>query len=284
MFRVALIALFIAKPALGQEFVFNFLRNDFKKYLFTNLKLHPNHSHLDYMLYDSLHHCKQLVGVNVAEPMTNIPYRTNPKRFLDRVFSVEHIYNENESENRTASRYPIFLLRDVHSGDTIYFKYNPDYSNKFPFVVDGITAEEDDYCHLIEHKQLPVASINYLHTPSRGSVDATPVSLHKYKNGSKENYTLHLRTYGTRPHARVKGVTVYLDDGSRIVRNDAVIRFTQNATHYEYSASIKLTDADLEKLQSTTIAKHELYIYKKEVDKTFANRLRLLAKCMAKIE
>lgn len=282
MFRVALIVLFLTKPVFGQEFVFNFLRNDFKKYLFSNLKLQPNHTHLDYMLYDSLHHCKQLVSVNVAEPMPNIPYRTNPKRFLDRIFSVDRIFNEPEDEAISASRYPIFLLRDVHSGDTVYFKYNPDYSHKFPFVVNGVSAEEDEYCHLIEQKQLPVASINYLHTPSRGSVDAAPVSLHRYKNGTKENYTLNLRTYGTRPHPRVKGVTVYLSDGSRIIRNDATITFKQTDTHYEYSASIKLTDSDLEKLQNNTIAKHELYIYKKEVDKPFANQLKMLAKCMAK--
>lgn len=283
MIRIALIILFLTKSTFGQDFVFDFLRNDFERYLFSNFKLRPNHTNLDYMFYDSLHHCKQLVSVNVAKPMTNIPYRSNPKYFLDRVFSVKRIFNDTKTTT-TAHTYPIFLLRDIDNGDTIYFKYNPEYGSRFPFLVNGVSNEEDEYCHLIEHKQLPVASIEYLHTPCRGSVDAAPVSLHKYLNGSKTDYTLSLRTYGTRPHPRVKGATVYLSDGSRITRKNATIKFKQTGNYYEYNTSIKLSPSDLKKLQQATISKHELYIYIKDVPQDFSHQLRMLANCIEQME
>lgn len=280
MIRILGLLLLLPFAVRSQDFAFHFLRNEFEKYRFTKVKLRADHGALDYMLYDSLHLCMQKVNHRVTHPVPNFRYRTDPDFLKEKVFSVEQIINNHPG----IGSHPVFMLKEVRSGDTLYFKYNPNSIAKFPFVVDGMVQEEDEFCHLLEKKELPFANVAYIRTPNRGTIQEVPVSLHKNIEDGKACYMLHLRTYGTRPHARVKGVSVYLSNGSRIYRNNAVIQFQETKHGYEYSASIKLSSDELEKLLNSTISKHQLYIYSLKLPQDIAHRFRMLTKCLTKME
>ena len=180
--------------------------------------------------------------------------------------------------------YPIFQLRDSETSDTLYFKYNPNSMDRFPFMVNGVIGDEDEFCHLLEKKELPFSEGVYIRTPNRGTIETAPVSLHRTTDANGTHYNLHLRTYGTRPHSRVKGVKVYLKDGSRITRNNAGIRFTQTAYGYEYSASIKLNADELDLLLQSPIAKQQLYIYSFDVTEAFGHQLMMLSRCLKQLK
>lgn len=268
----------------SQDFQLKFLRNDFEKYLYTEVKLRPDHGNLDYMLYDSLEHCQQLVHQNVIHPLSGLRYRTDPKSIENRIFHVEEIIlNKGNLNTGTFCSYPVFVLRDTQLGDTLYFKYNSNSIERFPFVVNGVVGDEDEYCHLLEKKKLTFSDGLYVHTPNRGTIENAPVSLHRVTEGTETYFTLHLRTYGTRPHSRVKGASVYLSDGSRIFRNYAPIRFEQTKYGYEYSTSIKLSSEELKLLMNSPVAKHQLYIYSYTVPKKFGHQLMMLSRCLEKL-
>jgi hypothetical protein len=269
----------------AQEFGFEFFRYDYEKYRFAALKLRPNHPHLDYMLYDSLQHCQQLVNHHVAFPLKEKRYRTDPAQIERRVFVVDDIIDQSSiMSGGSFLGYPIFQLRDSETSDTLYFKYNPNSMDRFPFMVNGVIGDEDEFCHLLEKKELPFSEGVYIRTPNRGTIETAPVSLHRTTDANGTHYNLHLRTYGTRPHSRVKGVKVYLKDGSRITRNNAGIRFTQTAYGYEYSASIKLNADELDLLLQSPIAKQQLYIYSFDVTEAFGHQLMMLSRCLKQLK
>ena len=280
MMRLVVLLLLVTNTVRSQEFELKFLRQNYEKYRYAEVKLREDHAALDYMLYDSLHHCQQLVNHHVAYPLEGVRYRTDPTRIKGRIFTVADILDNASS----LLHYPVFILRDVAQGDSLYFKYNPNSIDKFPFIVNGVVGKEDEYCHLLEKKYLPITNEVYMHTPNRGTVQEVPLSLFKTTDGTQVNYMLHLRAYGTRPHSRVRGVSVYLNDGSRIYRNSAIIQFKQTKYGYEYSVSIRLSDNELEKLLNSTVSKHQLYIYNYQIPKAFGTQFMMLSKCLKKAQ
>lgn len=281
MIRAIAIFSLLTLSVSAQDFDFEFFRYDYEKYRFASLKLRPHYPHLDYMLYDSLQHCKQLVNHHVAFPFKDKRYRTDPAQIQHRVFVVEDIIDQNSlMTGGSLLGYPIFQLVDRETSDTLYFKYNPNSVEQFPFMVNGIIGDEDEFCHLLEKKELPFSKGVYIRTPNRGTIETAPVSLHKITDINGTHYNLYLRSYGTRPHSRVKGVKVYLKDGSRIIRNNADIQFTQTSYGYEYNTSIKLNSDELELLLQNPIAKQQLYIYSYDVPEQFGHQLMMLTRCI----
>lgn len=284
MLRLFSIFMLITLSVTAQEFDFEFLRHDYEKYRFTEVKLRPDFTNLDYALYDSLQHCQQLVNHHVAYPLRDKRYRTDPSKIQDRVFMVDEIIDQKNIINSGSPLgYPVFVLREIETGDTLYFKYNPNSMDRFPFVVNGVAGDELEFCHLLKKKEMPFSEGENVHTPNRGNIEQAPVSLHRITDANGTHFNIHLRTYGTRPHSRVKGVTIYLRDGSRISRNNATILFTQTKYGYEYSAIIKLNPDELQMLLQSSIAKHQLYIYNYDVPKKFGHQLMMLTRCLKKM-
>lgn len=275
----------LSLPAVAQDFSFNFLGQDFSKYRFSLLKVRDDHAGLEYMFYDSLKHCQALVSNRVSFPVKDKRYSSNVDSLRGKVFRVERILGRDGREPMVSGLldHPIFVLKDMTTNDTLYFKYDPHFSYKFPFEVSGVANEEDEHCHCIEKKELGFLGVTYLHTPSRGSVEQNPASVHKTVQDGKAAYSLNLRGYGTRPHSRVRGVTIIFKDGSRIIRNNAEVTAQTTEKGYEYSASIKLTPDELEKLRTVPIAKHRLYIYDTDLGTDYANKLKLLSRCISKL-
>jgi hypothetical protein len=281
----ALLLLTCAPASKAQDYTFEFLGTEFNQYLNAQVKLKPEITSMPYMFYDSLEHCRSIVGNKVSFPERNVPYRTSTDSLIGRVFRIEQIVGAdgNDFVRRTFLDRPIFVLRDEKRNTKLYFKYDPDYSYKFPFLVNGLPSVEDAVCHQITQQKLPLANVDYLHSPNRGPAHKNQVSIHKTSNGDDISYSLVLRGYGTRPHSRVSGVTVYLKDGSRIKRDNAVVTAEIKDSSFEYSANIKLSVGEVEMLSTSPIAKHRMYIFDTEIDASTAQRFCLYAKCILKM-
>lgn len=274
------------QAALGQEYSCEFLGKDYDRYLNTQFKLRPQHSSLDHMFFDDMNHEGRQIGAKVSFPLPDVRYRTCADSLIGRTFRVAQIFRNEQVPIffSSVSSYPVMMLVDMVSEDTLYYRYDPYSMYRFPFVVQGLSDEEDVYCHQIQRKELTIGSGWYYHTPSRGAVSEVPISIHRtVQPEHSETFSIMLRCYGMRPHSRVRGVTVFLADGTRISRNDAVVSVSTTDRGYEYRASIKLSAEELNRLKQERIVKHRLYIYDQAVSVQFGHRLQMYARCISKI-
>lgn len=249
------------------------------------VKVCPGRTNLEYSFYRNLEDCKPSLNGNVIFPLKERPYCTNVDSLSDNIYEVVNIVDPKAEflGGGKLVQYPIFILKETTKEDTLCFKYDPINRYRFPFMVSGLAQEEDKYCNQILRREVDFANMVYYQTPSRGRVENAPTSIYRtLQVGDKDTYALQVRCYGTRPHSRVRGVTIFFLDGSRIVRNDAVVKVETTTRGYEYSAIIKLTVKELELLQSTPIAKQRIYIYDHEPDREFARILCLLSRCITK--
>lgn len=278
--------LLLCHTGFCQHYRFEFLGKEYDSYLNTLFQLRPNHFSLDHMFFDSLHHHKRNIGAPVSFALSDMRYRTSADSLAQRVFRVVHIVAKGEQSMLMSvmESYPVMVLQDVETKDTIYYRYDPYSSYRFPFLVKGLEVEEDRYCGAIKQKELSYGEGLYFHTSQRGDPVQCPVSAHKtVQKGGGKTYSLLLRCFGMRPHSRVKGVIVFLTDGSRIIRNDASITVNATTRGYEYRASIKLSTDELGRLQEIGIAKHRLYIYDQEVLSAFSHQFKMQIRCLTRL-
>lgn len=266
-------------------FEYNFLGEDFTLYKGTLLKLIDNPiSGFRQAFYSDLKYCQSKYDNNVVYPDKKYNFVTVKDSLKNRVFLVEDIIDKtgkewNEAYKTDHFAEPIFVLRDTLSEQKIYYKYDKEYEDNFPFNTSKINYPTDYFCSKIDKQIDDFTNEVKLNSPLMSSRQLSPMIIYKHINNGKIVYYLSLSTYGSTVNVNENGVIILFQDGTKWTRASK-INVEADSKGFEYSAFITLTPADLVTFSTKKIKKFRLYIYDKEVNSSDAEKFRLYAQCI----
>ncbi|MGO1649620.1 MAG: hypothetical protein ACTHXT_09755 [Sphingobacterium sp.] len=102
----------------------------------------------------------------------------------------------------------------------------------------------------------------------------------KVIDGENKTTYLSLTTSGSTVNVGEKGVTILMEDDTKLVFPEIVVKPKATRNGYAYNAFIPLKETDLAVLESKMITDFRLYIYDAEIDIEYANKVKEYINCL----
>lgn len=269
------------KISSAQTFELNFLGEDFMQYKGVYLKLSDNASSFNNAFYSSLNSFMSDEN-NVMYPDSKYRFNTIKDSITNRIFKVVDIVDKNGNTHRGISpKYDkaFLVLSDTVTKQIIYFKYDAEYSRKFPFNTSKINLDGKILCGNIERKIDDFENTIKLNSPLFINNQIAPLIIYKDISKTNSSYFLSIRTIGSTATVDGTGVTIIFDDGtkwSKPVKIDVKV----NNSGFEYSAFIPLTTTDLNTFSQKKVTKFRLYVYDKNISSIDGEKFSSYVKCI----
>lgn len=269
----------------AQIYEHNFLGEDFLLYKGVFVKLKDGAlSGFGHTFYSDLKYCQSAYDNNVIYPNTKYNYNTEKDSLVNHIFIVENIVDKNGItwNDKIKSSYldkPLIVLKDTLTKQIIYYKYDKEYENNFPFNTSKISYDEKVFCSKLKREIDDFTGEIKISSPISSGRQLSPMTIYKHINKSKTVYYLRLRTYGSTLNVSETGVIVLFTDGTKWIKQSK-IDVDAESNGFEYSAFINLTPTDLISFSTKKIKKFRLYIYDKEVNSSDADKFKLFVKCV----
>lgn len=132
------------------------------------------------------------------------------------------------------------------------------------FFCSDITVEEDKFDNKITYR-----------TPASNGI-----VIIKVIDGENKTTYLSLTTSGSTVNVGEKGVTILMEDDTKLVFPEIVVKPKATRNGYAYNAFIPLKETDLAVLESKMITDFRLYIYDAEIDIEYANKVKEYINCL----
>ncbi len=267
----------------AQTFNENFLGDDFIQYKAAFFKLKDNAIlGFSHTFYGDLKYCQKSYDNNVIYPETKYKFNTVKDSLLNRIFLVEDIIGKDGNTFTGGSYFdkPIFLLRDTTTKQAIYYLYDKQYENNFPFLVSQITIDINTLCSKIERRTDDFTNEVTINNPIIEGRKISSMILYKTIKSGKVFYFLSLETYGSTVNVGETGLIILFDDGTKMSKPTIKIDVDTDEKGFKYSAYIPLTETELKSLTKKKIKKFRLYIYDEEVSPGFAEKFTYYVKCI----
>lgn len=197
------------------------------------------------------------------------------------IFTVEKIYELNEKKSYKSYNDYVFQLSNTEIGK-IYYRYDP--TNEAIFELELINNEilsNEVYCNNILIKKDKFEDLETHMTPFGNQ----GLSLMKSIRNNIKTYYLSVKVNGGTLNVGEKGAYILLENGKKISKPNEKIDVdynSRNASDWEYSAFIQLSQEEISLLKSSRITDVKLYIYENEI--TIKNGLIIqeYLKCLTK--
>ncbi|WP_395042880.1 hypothetical protein [Flavobacterium sp.] len=285
-----LIAILLSTSVKSQTYIKNFLGEGFLKYKGQKVIIDTNIKHpLSFTMcfYPSIKNFKEGYRYEILFPDEKGSIRTskdslkNNEYLLNNIFTIDSI-EWNEKQRCSVLNNPIFELLNITTKQKIYYQYNCEYVDKFPFLIDlPIPQIKQEPCIEIEKEIDDFTKEIKFSSPLMVENSISPIIIYKHIKNGKSVYYLKLRTYGSTVNVNEKGVIILFQDGTKWARTEE-IDVDANGGGFEYSAFITLTLADLNTFSTKQIKKFRLYIYDHEIDLEFADKFKSYVQCLKK--
>jgi hypothetical protein len=266
----------------AQTFEPNFLGEDFLQYKGVLLKLQDDAIFgFTYAFYSDLKYC-QSYDNNVIYPDIKYKFNTVKDSLTNRIFVVDNIVDNNGNAYSGSSSFldkPLFVLKDTTTKQIIYFKYDKQYENNFPFNTSKIAYDEKAICSKIERQIDDFTGVVKLNSPISTNYKIASMIIYKEISKTKTSYFLSLRTIGSTVNVNGTGATILFDDGTKWAK-PVKIDVEADKNGFEYTAFITLTQADLVTFSTKKIKKYRLYIYDEEINPSDADKFKIYMKCI----
>lgn len=279
----------VSKLNAQTNFENNFLGKDYLLYKGVKFKLSENaYLGFDYTFYSDLKNCQTKYDNNVIYPDPSSINITIMDSLKNRIFNVENIIDASgneliESFKIESNITPIFLLKDLSSGQLIYFKYNSEREIKFPFLTSKIIYPINYFCTKIEKEIDEFTNEIKFSTPSISDGEILPMSILKIISKGKTIYYLSLRTQGNTININKTGVIILFQDGTKWTK-ESKIDADAGRNGFDYSAFISLNPNDLAIFSTKKIKKFRLYIYDQEISPRNAELFKYYVDCIKTIK
>ena len=279
----------VSKLNAQNNFEYNFLGREYIHYKGVQFKLNINeYFGLEYSFYSDIKDCQLSYNKNVKYPDPNMVGATLRDSLINKVYLVEKIIdlNGNDLFDKTinySSINPILVLKDLHNGEIIFYKYNKDISIEFPFLTSKIIYPNNFFCSKIEKEIDEFTNEIKFSTPSLSDGEISPVSILKIISKGKTIYYLSLRTQGSTININKTGVIILFQDGTKWSK-DAKIDADVGRNGFDYSAFITLNPNDLAIFSTKKIKKFRLYIYDQEISPRNAELFKYYVDCIKTIK
>ncbi|QYJ68928.1 hypothetical protein [Flavobacterium litorale] len=192
--------------------------------------------------------------------------RTPPGTFNGRTFAVTEVYKEVSSYGVVTH-----TLQLEGDGETIYYTYRD--GNAVYITPIDFTLPSDYYCDYVNEVAKENKTKTYM-----GGADYL-FNLIKSDHNGEDLYGLQLFAK-SKANETGKGVTIYLENGKKIVKPDQDVKAEPGRFETEYSAAIVLNKEDIALLTQYKVLKYELYKYEQEVYEMTAPVLQGIIKCL----
>ena len=283
--------------ANSQTFKHNFLGSDFMLYKGTLLKLKDDKILLlSFAFYSDLKYCQSDLNTVIYPDTAGITFHsssTEKYKFItvkdslaNRIFIVQDIVDKSGGSCNTNTTFsfpdkPIFILKDTATQQLIYYKYDKEYENNFPFNTSPIdfSTLEKTFCSKIFRKVDDFTEDVKLSSPMYTAYKIASMIIYKDISKTKTSYYLRLNTKGSTVTVNGTGATILFTDGTKWSKPDK-IDVKAGSNGFDYSAFITLTQADLVTLTTKAIKKYRLYIYDEEVNQSDADKFKIYVKCI----
>jgi len=270
----------------AQKFESIFLGDDFLHYKGSFLKIKSDASWgFPYAFYEDLKYCKSAYDRNVIYPDTDPEhsFKTVKDSLFNRIFVVVDIVDiEGNIYKDTVSfqEKPIFILKDTTTKQVIYYKYDKNNKNSFPFSTSNIDLKKRIICAKIERKIDEFTGELKLNSPILINNRIARMIIYKEINKLKKiSYFLVLSTIGKSVTVTGTGAIILFDDETKWSKEVKVeVKAGQN--EFEYSVFINLTPKDLEIFSTKVIKKFRLYVFDQEIKLSDAEEFRLYVQCL----
>lgn len=284
IFLLALLTI-IQKANAQDNFEYNFIGEEFLLYKGVQLKLADDPlSGFTYSFYSDLKNCQSSYDNNVIYPDKKNIIVTVKDSLKNRIFNVENIIDKTGQEWSDSSKTdnftkPIFILKDISSGQIIYYKYDKEDETKFPFVTSKINYPVNYLCSKIEKEKDDFTNELRFSSPLMSGREILPMTIHKYINKGKSTFYLSLSVTGNTVNVNKNGVIILFQDGTKWTRASK-IDVESGSSGFDYSTFITLTPNDIMTFSTKKIKKFRLYIYDKEVNSSDADKFKLYTECI----
>lgn len=266
----------------SQEFKENFLGESFYLYRNTLFKIDENStSGFLHSFYDDIKKLEKTYNENVIYPDNTYSFKTNKDSLINRIFQVEDILGKNgDSFNQNlSSGNPVFKLVDISNGKIIFYKYEPEFSSSFPFLVSGVKIDKDVLCKDLEKNVDDFTNEIKINSPIILNSEISPIIFHKFQKGSNIRYILDLNTSGLTVNVGKFGAIILFEDGTKLTKN-VEIDVDADEDGFDYSAWISLSSNDVKILSEKSIDKFRLYIYDEDIDSGQAEIYKSYLNCL----
>lgn len=190
----------------------------------------------------------------VYKPTVDYDFETDTAAIANREFLVVNV-NKFNTNSYPDEKY-IFELKDILNNETIYFVYNNQLEYSFPFLVKGFSYTTDYVKADLESEVDDFTNEKKIFTPL-----LKDVSIMKIIKKGVPVYYLSLRTYGSTLNYRGKGVLLLFKDGTKWNKPEEKIDVKIAKGNWEYTAFVRLSQADVNLFSNKIINKFRLYIY-----------------------
>ena len=205
----------------------------------------------------------------------NTDIGTNPSKIVGIEFTV---IDTISNPRKYAGEKNVLILNSTKTG-TIYYAYNPKYSDLFLLNILNLEIPEGFYCKRIEVEKDKFSTKTTSRTPTKYEFTITKVEENK-----EERIYLRLQAYGTTLGVNKTGVKILFADGSTLLKPESKIKYKnlKGTKGWTYSSFIQLNKEDINILTSKTITDYSLYIYERTMKESDSNELKEYLKCLTK--
>lgn len=237
-------------------------------------------SDLHYTFYSNLENCQVDNDIRVIYPAVKYKFNTATDSLKNRIFIVQDIVDKNGNSFVSSSNNdnPIFVLKDTITQQLIYYKYDERYDQNF-FHTTKIVFDEKVLCEKIKRRVDDFTGAINLNSPISNDLKIASMIIYKEISKTKTTYYLNLSTIGNTAVVNGTGATILFTDGTKWTK-PVKIDVRAGNTGFDYSASITLTQADLNTLATKTIKKYRLYIFDEEINLSDADKFKIYLKCI----
>ncbi len=261
-----------------------FLGEDFEQYLGSTFTLNPERSgQMSWLLYWKHIEAAAVSSNAVAYPDKEKKYITVADSLMEKEYQVVEILGKdgNAFNKETAGYFdkPILVLEDTTRNETLYFKYKPNLSYDFPFLVSNLKLDKTQICGKISKRSDDFTDEVTYSSPIMDGISIAPMIVYKSISNEGTVYFLSLQANGSTLNVGESGVIILFEDGSKMTKSNKV-DVDAGSNGYKYSAYITLSETEIEKLITTPIDKFRLYIYDRDVNHGQAEKLGIYLECM----
>jgi len=262
----------------AQTFSPNFLGDDFLLYKGVKLKLKDDSiSGFAFSFYSDLKYCNSNAEYNVIYRDSKYPKNTIRDSLLNRIFIVEDIVDRDGISSTSTSILdkPIFILKDIKTGQKIYYKYD----NDFPFFTSPITIKESAMCSRIVKSVNEINGNIIYNSPVTNNNQPSFAVIEKYKTSSTIEYYLNLQTIDGKAKSEGSGIIIYFTDGTKLSKQ-ATINTLPKKDNFVYSVYVSLSEKELQQLSTKKINKFKLHVHEKNVTLIDSEKFKAYVNCI----
>lgn len=161
-----------------------------------------------------------------------------------------------------------FLKLEGDNGLILYYRYDPDFAQDFPFkVAGGLNVPKGFYCTYITKEGTGFAT------------EITDgITFYKQTKNNVAKYTITINQPGD-DYKEGKGATLFLSNNKKIQKATATVKIDANSYGgYFYTATFELTAADIALLKTNTIINTKVLTYSSDV--TEGEKLKGIFNCL----